>query len=379
VRIGIATETKPDEHRVALTPAGVEALAGSGHQVLVQEGAGLGSYISDDDYAGAGASIVSTATDVWSRAELIVKVKEPQEEELAYLSHDQILFTYLHLAAYPKVASALCGAGTTSVAYETVKLPGGVLPLLAPMSAIAGRMATQVGARFLERSGGGRGVLLGGIPGVEPADVVVIGGGMAGANAVQVAVGMGANVKVFDLNLARLREIDDLYRGAVTTLIANRADVRAAVLQTDLVIGAVLLPGALAPRVLTAEDVRGMKPGSVVVDVAIDQGGCIETSRPTTHSDPTFIVDDVVHYCVANIPGAVPRTSTFALNNATLPFTLALADKGLECALLDDEHLLNGLNIHRGLLTEQHAAHAQALEYTHPLTALSPPFPASTR
>jgi len=353
VRIGIPTETKPDEHRVALTPAGVEALAGSGHQVLVQEGAGLGSYISDDDYAGAGASIVSTATDVWSRAELIVKVKEPQEEELAYLSHDQILFTYLHLAAYPKVASALCGAGTTSVAYETVKLPGGVLPLLAPMSAIAGRMATQVGARFLERSGGGRGVLLGGIPGVEPADVVVIGGGMAGANAVRVAVGMGANVKVFDLNLARLREIDDLYRGAVTTLIANRADVRAAVLQTDLVIGAVLLPGALAPRVLTAEDVRGMKPGSVVVDIAIDQGGCFETSQETTHSDPTYMIDEVVHYAVGNIPGAVPRTATFALANSTIPYVRLLADHGVDGAIEQRSELGEGLNTRDGSITNE--------------------------
>ncbi|MDE0377328.1 MAG: alanine dehydrogenase [bacterium] len=353
MRIGIPTETKPDEHRVALTPAGVEALTGSGHQVLVQEGAGLGSYISDDDYARAGASIVDAATDVWSGAELIVKVKEPQEEELAYLSNDQILFTFLHLAAYPEVASALCGAHTTSVAYETVKLPGGVLPLLAPMSQIAGRMATQVGARFLERSGGGRGVLLSGVPGVEPAEVVVIGGGMAGANALRVAVGMGARVKVFDLNPARLREIDDLYRGAVTTLIANRADVRAAVLEADLVIGAVLLPGARAPRVLTAEDVRDMKPGSVVVDIAIDQGGCFETSRETRHSDPTYMIDEVVHYAVGNIPGAVPRTATFALAASTIPYVRLLADHGVDAAIEQRPELGEGLNTRGGFITNE--------------------------
>ncbi len=353
MRIGIPTETKPGEYRVALTPAGVEALTGSGHRVLVQNGAGLGSYISDDDFAGAGATIVGTAADVWSSTDLIVKVKEPQEEELPFLSQDQILFTFLHLAAYPRVASALCAAGTTSVAYETVRLPGGVLPLLAPMSEIAGRMATQVGARFLEKSGGGRGVLLSGVPGVEPADVVVIGGGMAGANALRVAVGMGANVKVFDLNPARLREIDNLYRGAVTTLIANRTDVRAAALRADLVIGAVLLPGARAPRVLTAEDVRDMRPGSVVVDIAIDQGGCFETSRETRHSDPTYMVDGVVHYAVGNIPGAVPRTSTFALANSTIPYVRLLADHGVEAAIGRRPELGEGLNTRGGAITNE--------------------------
>lgn len=353
MRIGIPTETKPDESRVALTPAGVEALTRSGHQVLVQENAGMGSYISDDDYVRAGASIVGTATDVWSSADLIVKVKEPQEEELPHLSHDQILFTYLHLAAYPKVASALCRAGTTSVAYETVRLPSGDLPLLAPMSEIAGRMATQVGARFLEKSGGGRGVLLGGVPGVAPAEVVVIGGGMAGANALRVAVGMGANIKVFDLNPARLREIDNLYRREVTTLMANRADVRAAVLRADLVIGAVLLPGARAPRVLTAEDVRDMKPGSVVVDIAIDQGGCFETSRETRHSDPTYMIDEVVHYAVGNIPGAVPRTATFALANSTIPYVLLLADHGVDAAIERRPELAEGLNTRSGSITNE--------------------------
>lgn len=353
MRIGIPTETKPDESRVALTPAGVEALTRSGHQVLVQENAGMGSYISDDDYARAGASIVGTATDVWSSADLIVKVKEPQEEELPHLSHDQILFTYLHLAAYPKVASSLCRAGTTSVAYETVRLPSGDLPLLAPMSEIAGRMATQVGARFLEKSGGGRGVLLGGVPGVAPAEVVVIGGGMAGANALRVAVGMGANIKVFDLNPARLREIDNLYRREVTTLMANRADVRAAVLRADLVIGAVLLPGARAPRVLTAEDVGDMKPGSVVVDIAIDQGGCFETSRETRHSDPTYMIDEVVHYAVGNIPGAVPRTATFALANSTIPYVLLLADHGVDAAIERRPELAEGLNTRSGSITNE--------------------------
>lgn len=353
MNIGVVTETKTDESRVAITPSGVEALTGAGHTVMVQSDAGRGSYITDDEYADAGAALVDLAGTVWSEAELVVKVKEPQTEELAYLSEDQILFTFLHLAAYPEVAEALCAAGTTSLAYETVRLPDGALPLLAPMSEVAGRMSAQVGARFLEKSGGGRGVLLGGVPGVEAAKVVVIGAGTAGSNAVQMAVGLGADVTVFDLNPARLRELDQLYRGAVRTLIANRADVRRAILDADLVIGAVLLPGSKAPRVLTADDVKDMKPGSVVVDLAIDQGGCFETSHETSHSDPTYVIDQVVHYAVGNIPGAVPRTSTYALANVTLPYLSLVADQGVDGAIDRRPELAPGLNTRNGEVTNQ--------------------------
>lgn len=349
----MVAETKPDESRVAVTPAGVEALTGTGHAVMVQTDAGRGSYISDDEYAGAGATLVDRAGTVWSEADMVVKVKEPQTDELAYLTEDLILFTFLHLAAYPGIAEALCTAGTTSLAYETVRLPHGVLPILAPMSEVAGRMSAQVGARFLEKSGGGRGVLLGGVPGVNAAKVVVIGAGTAGSNAVQMAVGLGADVTVFDLNPVRLREMDQLYRGAIRTLIANRADVRQAVLEADLVIGAVLLPGAKAPRVLTAEDVRDMKPGSVVVDIAIDQGGCFETSHETSHSDPTYLVDEVVHYAVGNIPGAVPRTATYALANATLPYLTLIADQGVDRAIERRPELAHGINTRNGRITNQ--------------------------
>ncbi|MDE0289948.1 MAG: alanine dehydrogenase [bacterium] len=353
MNIGVVTETKPDESRVALTPAGVHALKEAGHQVMIEIGAGLGSYIPDDEFASAGATMTAAAESIWSEADIVVKVKEPQADELSHLSDDQILFTFLHLAAYPAIAEALCEARTTAIAYETVRRPDGVLPLLAPMSEVAGRMSAQVGARFLEKSGGGRGVLLGGVPGVESASVVVIGAGTAGTNAVQIAVGMRADVTVFDLNPDRLREIDQMYRGAVTTLMANRADVRRAVLDADLVIGAVLLPGAKAPRVLTAEDVEDMKPGSVVVDIAIDQGGCFETSRETRHSDPTYVIDDVVHYAVGNIPGAVPRTSTYALSNATLPYLRLIADEGLDVAMERRPELCEGVNTRNGEITNR--------------------------
>ena len=353
MNIGVVTETKVDESRVGLTPAGVQTLTEAGHTVLVEASAGRGSYITDTEYADAGATVIDSARRVWSEADMMVKVKEPQIEELPYLSEDQILCTFLHLAAYPAVAEALCRAGTTSVAYETVRRSDGALPLLAPMSEVAGRMSAQVGARFLEKFGGGRGVLLGGVPGVEPAKVVIIGGGTAGSNAVQMAVGLGADVTVFDLNPARLRQLDQIYRGAVTTLIANRAEVRRAVLQADLVIGAVLLPGAKAPRVLTAEDIRDMKPGSVVVDIAIDQGGCFETSHETRHSDPTYVIDEVVHYAVGNIPGAVPRTSTYALANATLPYLCLLADLGVDRAIERRPELTEGLNTRNGEITNE--------------------------
>ena len=353
MNIGVVTETKADESRVALTPAGVHALKEAGHTVMIEAGAGLGSYIPDEEFADAGATLTAHAHRVWSDADMVVKVKEPQADELSHLSEDQILFTFLHLAAYPAIAEALCAAGTTAIAYETVRYADGLLPLLAPMSEVAGRMSAQVGARFLEKSGGGRGVLLGGVPGVESAKVVVIGAGTAGTNAVQIAVGMGADVTVFDLNAARLRELDQIYRGAVTTLVANRADVRRAVLEADLVIGAVLLPGAKAPRVLTAEDIEDMKPGSVVVDIAIDQGGCFETSRETRHSDPTYVVDDVVHYAVGNIPGAVPRTSTYALSNATLPYLCLIADMGLDTAMERRPELCEGVNTRNGEITNR--------------------------
>ena len=353
MNIGVVTETKADESRVALTPAGVHTLTDDGHTVIIEIGAGQGSYITDEEYVDAGASLAAEAGRIWSEADMMVKVKEPQTDELSYLSEDQILCTFLHLAAYPAIAEALCEAGTTAIAYETVRRPDGGLPLLAPMSEVAGRMSVQVGARFLEKSGGGRGILLGGIPGVESAKVVVIGGGTAGSNAVQMAVGLGADVTVFDLNPDRLREIDQIYRGAVATLIANRSDVRRAVLEADLVIGAVLLPGAKAPRVLTAEDIKDMKPGSVVVDIAIDQGGCFETSRETRHSDPTYVLDDVVHYAVGNIPGAVPRTSTYALSNATLPYLRLLADLGVDAAIERRPDLREGLNTRNGDITNQ--------------------------
>ena len=348
MKVGVPTEIKTDENRVALTPVGTHGLVEEGHTVLVQSGAGDGSLFTDDEYAVAGASIVDSASGVWAEADLIVKVKEPQESEFGYLSADQILFTYLHLAAYPKVAQALCDAATTSVAYETVMLPDRSLPLLAPMSEVAGRMSVQVGARFLEKFAGGRGVLLGGVPGVEPAKVAVIGAGMAGSNAVQMAAGLGADVTAFDLNPARLRHLDEVYRGLIRTRMANRLDVRNAALESDLVIGAVLLPGAKAPRVLTEDDIRDMRPGSVVVDIAIDQGGCFETSRETSHSDPTYVVDEVVHYAVGNIPGAVPRTSTFALTNATFPYLRLLASEGIDVACDRRAELLVGLNTRAG-------------------------------
>ncbi len=360
MRIGVPTEVKADEHRVGLTPSGAEALVTAGHRVLIQAGAGRGSYLGDREYLEAGAVIVESATEVWADADLIIKVKEPQPGELPELREDQVLFAFLHLAAYPTVAKALCDAGTTSIAFETVSYPNGSLPLLAPMSEVAGRMAPQVGAHFLERPSGGRGVLMAGIPGVRPATVVVIGGGMAGSNAVGIAAGMGANVTVFDLDPDRLRAIDRRYGGSVTTVMANRADVRTAVLDADLVIGAVLVPGARAPQVLTAEDVREMRSGSVVVDIAIDQGGCFETSRETKHSDPTYQVDDVVHYAVGNIPGAVPRTSTFALANVTLPYLQSLADYGVDAAVGQRPELEAGINTRAGAITNPVVADALA-------------------
>lgn len=353
MRIGLVRETKPDERRVALTSAGVETLVNDGHVVLVQSGAGEGSFITDRDYAAAGARLTEEAAEVWAGAELIVKVKEPQPDEFAALTPGTILFTYLHLAAYPEVAEVLRRREITAIGYETVRLADGSLPLLAPMSEVAGRMSVQLGARFLESYEGGRGILLAGVPGVPPGRVVIIGAGSAGCNAVQIAVGMGAEVAVFDINPAPLRLLDQVYHGRITTGIANPVAVRDAVAKANLVIGAALVPGARAPRVLTAEDVRAMKPGSVALDLAVDQGGCFETSRETTHTAPTFLVDEVVHYAVGNIPGAVPRTSTYALTNSTLPYLRLIADHGIEAAIERRPELGPGLNTHRGRVVNE--------------------------
>lgn len=351
--IGLVRETKTDERRVALTAAGVETLVDDGHAVLVQSGAGEGSFITDRDYAAAGAHIKEEAAEVWAQAELIAKVKEPQPDEFQHLAPGTILFTYLHLAAYPEVAEVLRRREITAIGYETVRLADGSLPLLAPMSEVAGRMSVQLGARFLESYEGGRGILLAGVPGVPPGRVVIIGAGSAGCNAVQIAVGMGAQVAVFDINPAPLRLLDQVYHGRITTGIANPVAVREAVAKANLVIGAALVPGARAPRVLTAEDVRAMKPGSVALDLAIDQGGCFETSRETTHTSPTFLVDEVVHYAVGNIPGAVPRTSTYALTNSTLPYLRLIADRGIDTAMDLRPELGPGLNTHRGRVVNE--------------------------
>ncbi|ADG87546.1 alanine dehydrogenase [Thermobispora bispora] len=363
MKIGIPTELKNHEYRVAVTPAGVHELVKHGHEVVVQRGAGRGSHIPDEEYLNAGAKLVDDADAVWGDAEMIIKVKEPIPEEYHRLREGQVLFTYLHLAASRSCTDALLNAKTTAIAYETVQV-GGALPLLAPMSEIAGRLAPQVGAYHLMRFNGGRGVLPGGVPGVAPAKVVVIGGGVAGCNATQIAVGMGAEVTVLDVNLERLRQIDALYRGRVRTLYSTAYAIEQAVLEADLVIGAVLIPGAKAPKLVSEDLVRRMKPGSVLVDIAIDQGGCFENSRPTTHAEPTFQVHGSVFYCVANMPGSVPNTSTYALTNATLPYVLKLADKGWKAALREDPGLRLGLNAHAGLLTNEPVAAAHGLPYT---------------
>lgn len=370
--VGVPTEVKVAERRVGLTPTSARELTMRGHKVLVQAGAGAGIGASDADYTASGAQIAPDAEAVFAQSELIVKVKEPQAGERAMLGAGQVLFTYLHLAPDPPQTEALLAAGATCIAYETVTDRHGGLPLLAPMSQVAGRMSIQAGARCLEAPNGGSGRLLGGVPGVAPARTLVLGGGVVGENAIEMAIGMGSQVTVLDRNLEVLNRLSRRFGSALVTLYSTGSSLEEQVLAADLVIGAVLVKGATAPKLVGPHLVKRMKPGSVLVDVAIDQGGCFETSRPTTHTDPTYIIDDVVHYCVANMPGAVPQTSTYALNNATLPFILALADKGPERALLDDEHLLNGLNVHRGLLTEQHVAQAQGLEYTSALAALTP-------
>ncbi|MGM1065184.1 alanine dehydrogenase [Saccharothrix sp. Mg75] len=366
MRIAVPREIKNHEYRVALTPAGAHELASRGHEVFVEAGAGLGSAITDEEYAAAGAKVLAGADDVWSEGELVLKVKEPVAEEYPRLREGQVLFTYLHLAADRPLTEALLASGTTAIAYETVQTPNGALPLLAPMSEVAGRLAPQVGAFSLMKPSGGRGVLPGGVPGVHPARVVVIGGGVAGLNAAVIAAGMGADVEILDTNVDRLRHIDALYQGRLRTVTSNRYAVEQAVREADLVIGAVLVPGAKAPKLVTNELVADMKPGSVLVDIAIDQGGCFADSRPTTHADPTYQVHDSVFYCVANMPGAVPRTSTYALTNVTLPHAVALADRGWREALRADASLALGLNTHAGLLTNAPVAEAHDLAFTAP-------------
>lgn len=371
MRIGCPTEIKTAERRVGLTPTSVRELVTHGHEVVVQKGAGQGIGATDLDYTTAGASIEPDAARVWASAEMIVKVKEPQAQERAMLSSGQVLFTYLHLAPDTDQTADLLASGATAIAYETVTDPAGGLPLLAPMSQVAGRMSIQAGATSLEAPHGGAGLLLGGVPGVPSARVVVIGGGVVGENAIEMAIGLGAQVTVLDRDLDVLGHLSQRFGAELETVYSTTAALEHLVVNADLVIGAVLIRGARAPKLVTAEMVRAMRDGSVIVDVAIDQGGCIETARPTTHAEPTYIVDGVVHYCVANMPGAVPKTSTYALNNATLPFTLALADRGVAPALRANEHLLNGLNVCGGLLTEQHVAEAQGLDYTEPIDALA--------
>jgi alanine dehydrogenase len=364
MQIGVPKEIKDNEYRVSLVPAGVRALVEHGHQVLVQDGAGLGSGIENEAYEKAGGVIVADASAVFRRADLVVKVKEPLAAETKMLRRGQILFTYLHLAPAPELTRALIDGGSTAIAYDTITDTDGGLPLLTPMSEVAGRMAIQVGAYFLSRPMGGRGVLLAGVPGVPHGDVVILGGGVVGINAAFMALGLGAKVTVLDRSLPRLRYLDEIFRGQVTTVYSTTAYVHEAVRRADLLVGAVLVPGASAPRLVTRAMLGHMKKGSVIVDVAVDQGGCIETTHPTTHSDPTYVVDGVVHYCVANMPGAVPRTSTFALTNATLPYILKIAGKGLKDALREDPTLRPGLNVHAGKVTCEAVATSQGLAYT---------------
>ena len=368
--IGVPKEIKIREYRVGLAPASVRELVERGHSVLVETQAGTGIGMSDEDYRQAGAEVVLAASDVFARSEMIVKVKEPQLSECQLLRPGQILFTYLHLAPDPEQAKALMASGATCIAYETVTSASGGLPLLAPMSEVAGRMAIQAGAYFLEKPHGGLGVLLGGVPGVAPAKVVILGGGVVGSHAAMIAVGMGAEVWVLDRNVDVLRNLWRQYGSAINTQFATRDAIEAHCENADLVIGGVLVPGASAPKLLTRAMLKRMKAGSVVVDVAIDQGGCFETSHATTHDEPTYLVDGVIHYCVANMPGAVPRTSTFALNNATLPYALALADKGLD-ALRQDADLRNGLNVYQGQITHAGVAESLGCSYLDPVAALN--------
>jgi alanine dehydrogenase len=361
--IGVPKEIKTHEYRVGLVPASVRELIYNGHKVVVETGAGAGIGFGDGDYKAVGATIAKTAADVFAKAEMIVKVKEPQRIECEMLRPGQLLFTYLHLAPDPEQTKGLIKSGCTAIAYETVTSPRGGLPLLAPMSEVAGRMSVQVGAHCLEKESGGSGVLLGGVPGVPPAKVVILGGGVSGTNAARMAMGMEAHVTVIDKSLDRLKQLDEMFGSKLYTQYATVDAIESQCIGADVVIGAVLVPGAAAPKLVTREMIKKMRPGSVLVDISIDQGGCFETSKPTTHADPTYVVDGVVHYCVANMPGAVARTSTFALNNATLPFAVALANKGYRRACADDPHLRAGLNIHEGKVTYKAVADALKLKF----------------
>jgi alanine dehydrogenase len=363
MRVGVPKEIKVHEYRVGLTPASAAELVAAGHEVLVETKAGTGIDFSDAAYEKVGAKILPTAADVFAQSDMIVKVKEPQPQEIAMLEPRHILFTYLHLAADKAQAEGLMKSGATCIAYETVTSRSGALPLLKPMSEVAGRMSVHVGAHYLEKEPGGRGVLLGGVPGVAPAKVAIFGGGVAGVNAAQMATGMRADVTIYDINNDRLAELDMFFSSQIKTAFASKAAIAQAVQEAELVIGAVLVPGAAAPKLVTRDMLKTMKRGSVLVDIAIDQGGCFETSKPTTHQDPVYEVDGVIHYCVANMPGAVARTSTFALNNATLPFALKLANLGAEAAMAADEHLANGLNVSGGKIRHEAVAEALALAY----------------
>ncbi|WP_370140904.1 MULTISPECIES: alanine dehydrogenase [unclassified Bradyrhizobium] len=362
MRVGVPKEIKVQEYRVGLTPGAVREYVAAGHQVTVETGAGSGIGASDEVYRRAGASIAETAREIFAKSEMIVKVKEPQKSEWTQLRESQILFTYLHLAPDPEQAKGLIDSGCTAIAYETVTDASGHLPLLAPMSEVAGRLAIEAAGAALKRSAGGRGLLLGGVPGVQPARVVVLGGGVVGTQAARMAAGLGAEVTVIDRSIPRLRQLDDLFAGRVRTRFSTIESVEDEVFAADVVIGAVLVPGASAPKLVTRPMLKSMRPGAVLVDVAIDQGGCFETSHPTTHAEPTYEVDGVVHYCVANMPGAVPVTSSQALNNATLPFGLMLANKGF-AAVLENPHLRNGLNVHRGRITNKAVAESLGMEF----------------
>ena len=366
MKIGVAREIKNHEYRVGLSPASALELIRNGHEVSITTGAGAGIGLSDEAYTSIGAKISASNEAIFAENEMIIKVKEPQPDECTQLNKGQLLFTYLHLAPDPIQTQLLIESGVTAVAYETVTGPNNTLPLLAPMSEVAGRLAAQAGAHCLEKAQGGSGILMGGVPGTDPAKVLVIGGGVVGQNAAYIAAGMGAQVTILDRSVPKLRELDALFQGRVKCVYSTANALESYAANTDLLIGAVLIPGASAPKLVTRSMIKTMKPGSVMVDVAIDQGGCFETSKATTHQDPTFMVDNVVHYCVANMPGAVPQTSTYALNNATLPFAISLANNGWQEAMRQDPHLLNGLNVHEGKLTYEAVAQAQNLEFTDP-------------
>ncbi len=369
--VGVPKEIKNHEYRIGMTPAGVKELVNRGHQVMVQLDGGVGIGLNNEDYVKAGAEIVDSAEEIFARADMIVKVKEPQPVECKMLRPGQTLFTYLHLAPDPQQTELLMASGATCIAYETVTDVNGGLPLLAPMSEVAGRMAVQEGAYCLEKAQGGSGILMGGVPGVEAANVLVIGGGVVGLNAARIAMGMGAKVTIVDRSLARLKQIDELYGDRLSTLYSTTDAIEKQLAVSDVVIGAVLIPGAAAPKLVSRDMLALMKPGSVLVDVAIDQGGCFETSKATTHQEPTYVVDGIIHYCVANMPGGVARTSTFALTNATIPYVIALADKGAQKALADDAHLMNGLNVHAGAVTVEAVASALGHAFVEPAVALA--------